>query len=121
MLNVAAQSATQLDRIFGALSDQTRRGILARLAEGEASVTELVEPSALSQPAISKHLKVLERAGLVARSRDGKFRRCRLNPAPLKAVATWLGDYQGFWEASLDNLDDYVMQLQGKKQRGRKR
>jgi DNA-binding transcriptional ArsR family regulator len=104
----------QLDLVFAALSDRTRRSILARLAEGEASVNELVTPSELSQPAISKHLKVLEHARLVTRSSAGRFRPCRLAPAPLRAAAAWLGDYQGFWEASLDRLEEYVDELQGK-------
>jgi DNA-binding transcriptional ArsR family regulator len=106
--------------VFGALSDATRRSILARLAEGQASVTELVDRFELTQPAISKHLKVLERAGLVARSREGQFRPCRLDAAPLRTAAGWLGDYQGFWEDSLDNLDAYVRGLQ-RKRVGRKR
>jgi DNA-binding transcriptional ArsR family regulator len=122
-LSTAVAVDEELDRVFAALSDRTRRSILARLAEGEASVTELVEPSELSQPSISKHLKVLERAGLVARSRAGKFRPCRLEPAPLGAVAAWLGDYRRFWEESLENLDAYVASLKrGKPRReGKKR
>jgi DNA-binding transcriptional ArsR family regulator len=116
-----ATSADQLDRIFGALADRTRRAILARLADGEASVTELVESSALSQPAISKHLGVLERAGLVARGRAGKFRPRRLEPAALATAAVWLGDYQRFWDESLDNLDDYVKELKGEIRRDRRR
>lgn len=101
----------QLDHVFQALADPTRRAILARLTSGEASVNELVEPFALSQPAISKHLKVLERAGLVSRGRSAQFRPVRLEPAPLAEAAKWLGDYRGFWEASFDRLDDYVREL----------
>lgn len=112
-MTAAAAAPDQLDRVFQALADQTRRTILARLSRGAASVTELVRPTELSQPAISKHVKVLERAGLVTRSRAGRFRPCRLEPAPLRAAATWLGDYRGFWEASLENLDAYVRSLQG--------
>ncbi len=111
-----AAPLNQLDLIFGALADPTRRAILARLADGEASVTELVEPFPLSQPAISKHLKVLERAGLVSRGRDAQFRPCRLNAAPLAGAAAWLGDYRRFWDASFDNLERYVKELQRKEQ-----
>ncbi len=101
----------QLDRIFAALADPTRRAILAQLAVGEATVNELVAPFDLSQPTISKHLKVLERAGLVSRGRDMQFRPARLNAAPLASAAQWLGDYQQAWEQALDRLGDYVNQL----------
>jgi DNA-binding transcriptional ArsR family regulator len=107
----------QLDLVFAALADPTRRAILARLAEGEATVNELVEPSDLSQPTISKHLKVLERAGLVSRGRDAQFRPVRLNAAPLEGAAQWLGDYRRFWEESLDRLDVYVKELKRKEGR----
>lgn len=100
-----------LDRVFAALADPTRRAILRRLAQGEATVTQLVTPSSLSQPTISKHLKVLEHAGLVERGRDAQFRPVRLNPAPLKAATMWLGDYRRFWEDNLDQLDAYVQTL----------
>lgn len=103
-----------LDQVFSALADPTRRAILARLATGEATVNELVAPFGLSQPTISKHLKVLERAGLVSRGRDAQFRPVRLNAAPLAEAARWLGDYRGFWEQSLDQLDDYVQDLKRK-------
>jgi DNA-binding transcriptional ArsR family regulator len=103
--------AERLDRIFFALSDPTRRAILARLAEGEATVNELVAPSDLSQPTISKHLKVLESAGLVSRGRSAQFRPVRLNAAALAGAARWLGDYRRFWEESLDQLDEYVQDL----------
>ena len=107
-------SPVQLDRIFAALSDATRRAILARLATGSATVNEIVEPFALSQPTISKHLQVLERAGLVSRSRDAQFRPVQLNAAPLATAARWLGDYRRFWAESLDRLDDHVQQLKRK-------
>jgi DNA-binding transcriptional ArsR family regulator len=103
-----------LDLTFAALADPTRRAILARLAEGEASVTDLVKPFDMSQPAISKHLKVLERAGLISRGRDAQFRPCRLEAKALAGAAQWLGDYRKFWEQSLDNLEKYVKELQTK-------
>jgi DNA-binding transcriptional ArsR family regulator len=103
-----------LDLTFAALADPTRRAILARLAEGEASVTELLKPFDMSQPAISKHLKVLERAGLISRGRDAQFRPCRLEAKALEGAAQWLGDYRKFWEQSLDNLEKYVKELQDK-------
>src|SRR5881394_2008139 len=98
----------QLDRVFAALADPTRRAILARLANGEATVNELVAPFELRQPTISKHLKVLEAAGLVTRGREAQFRPVRLNAAPLAGAAKWIGDYRRFWEESLDRLDAYV-------------
>ncbi len=102
----------QLDMVFSALADPTRRAILARLASGEATVNELVERSDLSQPTISKHLKVLEGAGLVSRGREAQFRPVRLNAAPLEDAANWIGDYRRFWEESFDRLDAYVKELQ---------
>jgi DNA-binding transcriptional ArsR family regulator len=107
----------QLDLVFAALADPTRRAILARLAAGEATVNELVAPSDLSQPTISKHLKVLEHAGLVSRGRDAQFRPVRLNAAPLAGAAQWLGDYRRFWAESLDRLDTYVKELKRKEGR----
>lgn len=104
----------QLDMVFSALADPTRRAILARLASGEATVNELVERSDLSQPTISKHLKVLEGAGLVSRGREAQFRPVRLNAAPLEDAANWIGDYRRFWEESFDRLDAYVKELQHK-------
>jgi DNA-binding transcriptional ArsR family regulator len=101
----------QLDHVFHALADPTRRAILARLTSGEATVNELVEPFALSQPAISKHLKVLERAGLVSRGRAAQFRPVRLEPAPLAEAAQWIGGYRRFWDESFNRLDDYVREL----------
>ncbi len=107
-------SSNQLNLTFAALADPTRRAILERLQAGEASVNQLVEPFAMSQPAISKHLKVLERAGLVERGRDAQFRPCRLNAAPLQDATQWLEEYRRFWEARLDRLDAYVKVLQAK-------
>ena len=102
----------ELDTTFAALSDPTRRAILARLATGEATVSELAAPFAISLPAISKHLKVLERAGLILRGRDAQRRPCRLRAAPLGDAAEWLGDYRRFWEESFDRLDEYLQVLQ---------
>ncbi len=114
---MVAAPGEALDRVFAALADPTRRAILARLATGEATVNELVAPFDLSQPTISKHLKVLERAGLVTRGRDAQFRPVRLDAAPLAEAAQWLGDYRRFWEDSLDQLDDYVKELQQQESR----
>jgi DNA-binding transcriptional ArsR family regulator len=102
---------------FGALSDPTRRAILARLASGEATVSELGEPFEMSGPAISKHLKMLERAGLISRGREAQWRPCRLVAAPLKDAADWLEEYRRFWEDSFDRLDDYLRELQAKDKR----
>ena len=102
----------QLDQVFSALADPTRRAILARLARGEATVNALVEPFDLSQPTISQHIKVLENAGLVTRGRDAQRRPVRLNPAPLRAAAGWVDDYRAFWEASHDRLEDYLRDMQ---------
>ena len=107
----------QLDLVFAALADPTRRAILAQLAAGEATVNELVAPSDLSQPTISKHLKVLEHAGLVSRGRDAQFRPVRLNAAPLAGAAQWLGDYRRCGAESLDRLDGYVKELKRKEAR----
>ena len=100
-----------LDRTFGALADPTRRAILARLASGEASVTELAEPFEMTLPAVSKHLKVLERAGLIARSREAQWRPCRIETLPLREVDEWLGRYRRLWEQRFDRLDDYLKEL----------
>lgn len=108
------QSQQSLDAVFAALADPTRRAILARLADGEVSVTELAEPFDMSQPAISKHLKVLERAGLVSRGRDAQRRPCRLEPQPLAAATGWLEQYREFWEARYRRLDDLLAELQKK-------
>ena len=105
------QVATQLDLVFGALADPTRRAILARLADGEATVNELVEPFKLAQPTITKHIKVLEAAGLVSRGREAQFRPVKLNATPLKEASMWIGNYKRFWEESLEQLDTYVKEL----------
>jgi DNA-binding transcriptional ArsR family regulator len=107
---------------FAALADPTRRAILARLALGETSVTELAEPFDMSMPAVSKHLKVLEHAGLIARGREAQWRPCRIEPRALKDVDEWLENYRRFWEESFDRLDAYLKQIQSKeKKNGRKR
>ena len=102
---------------FSALSDPTRRAILARLASGAASVGELAEPFAMSLPAVSKHLKVLEHAGLIRRGREAQWRPCQLEAGPLKDAADWLEHYRRFWEQSFDRLGDYLDELQGKERR----
>ena len=107
----------QLSTTFAALSDPTRRAILARLASGERSVTELAEPFEMSMPAISKHLKVLERAGLIARGREAQWRPCRLDAGPLKDAAKWIEHYRRFWEQSFDRLEDYLRELQAKEKK----
>lgn len=105
-------SADRLSVVFAALADPTRRAILAHLAKGEASVTELAEPFEMSLPAISKHLKVLERAQLIARSREAQWRPCRLEAEPLHEAADWLEQYHQFWDQRLDRLEDYLHKLQ---------
>src|SRR5262245_61325306 len=105
-------SPDRLSTTFAALADPTRRAILARLAAGEASVTELAEPFEMSLPAVSKHLKVLERAGLIARGRQAQWRPGRLEAVPLKDAAEWLEHYRRFWEQSLDRLEHYLLELQ---------
>ena len=113
------QSPTeQLNATFAALSDPTRRAILARLAAGEATVKELSEPFAMSGPAVSKHLRVLERAGLITRGRDAQRRPCRLEAAPLKDIAEWADDYRRFWDASYERLDDYLQHLKEERHHG---
>ncbi len=109
-----ATETEQLDRTFAALADPTRRAILARLAAGEASVTELAEPFAISQPAVSKHLKVLERAGLIARGRERQWRPARLEAGPLKDVAEWAERYRRFWDERYERLGEYLEELQGR-------
>ena len=104
----------RLDITFAALADPTRRAILARLMAGAASVTELAEPFDMTLPAVSKHLKVLERAGLITRGREAQWRPCRLEPAPLKEVSEWVDRYRRIWEKRLDRLDDYLRELQFK-------
>src|ERR1041384_5527031 len=104
-------TSDDLDATFAALADPTRRAILAKLASGEATVMELAEPFEMSLPAISKHLKVLERAGLIDRGREAQWRPCRLQPAPLKEVARWADHYRTIWEQRLDRLDAYLQEL----------
>lgn len=111
---MVAEQATAQDRlsvIFAALADPTRRAILARLKDGEASVNELAAPFSISLPAISRHLKVLERAGLITRGREAQWRPCRLDAAPIKDVATWAGGYRRFWGESFEKLDDLLVEL----------
>ena len=113
MLNMPDPLSTTL----AALADPTRRAILARLTEGEASVNELAQPFEISLPAVSRHLKVLERAGLISRSREAQWRPCRLKAAPLKDVADWVEYYRRFWEESFDKLEEYLDELQAKEQK----
>ena len=105
----------QLSVTFAALADPTRRAILARLSQGEASVTELAKPFDLSLPGISKHLKVLQRSGLITQSRNAQWRPCRLEGARLKEAADWVGEYRRFWDESFEGLDDYLAELQKEK------
>lgn len=109
-------SADRLSLTFSALADPTRRAILARLASGELSVTELAEPFKMSLPAITKHLKVLQRAGLITRSRHAQWRPCRLEAKPLQDVADWVEEYRQFWDQSLDRLEDYLREIQEQEQ-----
>jgi len=111
-------SPDTLDSTFAALSDPTRREILARLASGEASVKELAEPFEMTLPGVSKHLKVLERAGLISRGRVAQSRPCRLEAAPLREAADWVGRYRRFWEEGFDRLDDYLRGLQSGEDKG---
>lgn len=111
MASVTTRDEEHLDRTFAALANPTRRAILDRLADGEASVNELAEPFELSLPAISKHLKVLERAGLVVRSQRAQYRPCSLDPTPLEEVSTWAERYRPIWEARFDRMDQYLQRL----------
>jgi DNA-binding transcriptional ArsR family regulator len=106
-----------LNTTFAALADPTRRAILARLASGEKSVTELAKPFKMTLPAISKHLKVLEKAGLIQRGREAQWRPCRLQAGPLKKASDWIERYRQFWEESLDRLGDYLNELQNKEKK----
>ena len=110
-------AASDLDTTFAALADPTRRAILARLASGEASVTELAKPFAISMPAISRHLKVLEHAGLIARGREAQWRPCRLEAGALREVADWVEAYRQFWEESFDRLEEYLKTLKTKEKK----
>jgi DNA-binding transcriptional ArsR family regulator len=105
-------SSDQLSVTFSALADPTRRAILARLSKGEASVNDLASPFAMSLPAVSKHLKVLEKAGLILRGRDAQWRPCKLNAEPMKQATGWLEEYRKYWEESFDRLEDYLAELQ---------
>jgi DNA-binding transcriptional ArsR family regulator len=107
-------SPDRLSLTFAALADPTRRAILARLSSGQVSVTELAEPHDMSLPAISKHLRVLERSGLIERTRDAQWRPCRLRAAPLKAAVDWMEQYRRHWEESFDRLEEYLKELQAK-------
>lgn len=111
----------RLSETFAALADPTRRAILARLASGEASVTELAQPFEMSMPAISKHLKVLERAQLITRGREAQWRPCRLDAAPLKDASDWLGSYRQFWEESFDRLDEYLQELKSQQPKSKEK
>lgn len=110
-------NVAHLDAVYAALGDGTRRAILSRLARGEATVGELAGPFAVSRPAISKHLRVLERAGLVRRTRDGRLSRCRLDPKPLAAASDWIEHYRRFWEQRLERLDAYLHELKRKEEK----
>jgi DNA-binding transcriptional ArsR family regulator len=126
MLNVAPERTSEdLDLLFGALADPTRRGIVERLAAGEATVSELAAPFPISLPAISRHLKVLERASLITRSHEGRWRHARLSPTSLASAATWLSRYERLWAESFDRLDDHLARVtsdqdQTKTKRGRR-
>jgi DNA-binding transcriptional ArsR family regulator len=115
------QQGDHLSSVFTALGDPTRRAILARLAKGEAMVTELAEPFKLSLPAISKHLKVLQRAGLITQGKRAQWRPCRLEPKRLKEAADWVNDYKRFWEESFDRLDAYSKEVQKEAKHDRRR
>lgn len=108
----------QLSSVFSALADPTRRAILARLADGEATVNEIAEPFPISLQAVSKHLKVLEQAGLITRGKDAQWRPCRLEAGPLREVAEWAAQYRRFWEERYDRLDSYLQELQQRKEQG---
>ncbi len=110
----------RLSSTFAALADPTRRAILARLASGEKSVNDLAEPFEMSLPAVSKHLKVLESAGLISRGRDAQWRPCRLEAAPLKDISNWVERYRKFWEESFDRLDAYLREIQAKEPKQKK-
>lgn len=114
-------ATARLDATFAALADPTRRAILARLAKGEATVTELVAPFKMSQPAISKHLKVLEKAGLISRGRDAQKRPCRIEAKPLAEANEWLENYRALWEANFERLDDLLEEMKNEKKKPKKR
>src|SRR6187401_1509730 len=110
-------ASDQLSSTFAALADPTRRAILSRLTTGEASVTELAQPFDMSLPAVTKHLKVLQRAGLISRGRHAQWRPCQLEAKPLKSIASWVEEYRQFWEESMDRLEDYLRELQAKEKK----
>jgi DNA-binding transcriptional ArsR family regulator len=120
-MGLLAATPDALSATFAALADPTRRAILARLASGETSVTKLAEPFEMSMPAVSKHLKVLERAGLIARGREAQWRPCRLEAGPLKDVSDFVEKYRRFWEESFDRLDAYLVELKEKEQKEKKK
>lgn len=112
-----SENIDQLSLTFGALADPTRRAILSKLSKGEASVTELAEPFAMSMPAITKHLKVLEKAGLITRGRDAQWRPCQLKVGPLKEANNWIDQYRKFWEERFDRLDEYLKKIQSEEKK----
>lgn len=112
-----SENIDQLSLTFGALADPTRRAILSKLSKGEASVTELAEPFAISMPAITKHLKVLEKAGLITRGRDAQWRPCQLKVGPLKEANNWIDQYRKFWEERFDRLDEYLKKIQSEEKK----
>ena len=114
---MGAVATDHLSRVFAALADPTRRAILARLSQGQAGVQEIAEPFNMSLPAISKHLKVLEKAKLIRRGKDAQWRPCTLEAAPLKEASDWIGDYRQFWEESFDRLDEYLKEIQSKEKK----
>jgi DNA-binding transcriptional ArsR family regulator len=118
---VPTETAERLNHTFSALADPTRRAILARLASGETSVSELAAPFRMTLPAVSKHLKVLERAGLIERGRKAQWRPCRLDAGPLKDVADWVETYRRHWEERLDRLDEYLKELQSRQQQAKEK
>ncbi|PYT00573.1 MAG: transcriptional regulator [Acidobacteria bacterium] len=115
---MGAAATDHLSRVFAALADPTRRAILERLSKGEAGVQEIAKPFNMSLPAISKHLKVLERANLISRGKDAQWRPCMLEAAPLKQASEWIGDYRQFWEESFERLDEYLKEMQSKEKKG---
>jgi DNA-binding transcriptional ArsR family regulator len=118
---IAQMTPDSLSNTFAALADPTRRAILARLISGQASVTELAAPFQMTMPAVSKHLKVLERAGLIARGREAQWRPCRLEGEPLRDVAEWMEPYRRFWDESFERLDEYLQEMKKEKRNGRQR
>jgi DNA-binding transcriptional ArsR family regulator len=114
---MSAAATDNLSRVFGALADPTRRAILARLSRGDAGVQEIAKPFRMTLPAISKHLKVLEKAKLIRRGKDAQWRPCALEAAPLRDVSDWIGEYRQFWEESFDRLDEYLKEVQAQERK----